>query len=347
MNIDDLDAKTLRSLRQYFSSVEKAEILKLKKIIKAQDQTISSLEGSKQAIKHLAGIQTPKPIKRRLKKGGKPAKAFQLHLSDTHSREIVTLAQTDGHNEHNADIGRERLRSIMDQAITIIKEESRTCTPVHATVWGGGDFNVNADLHYKMERCVDEEPLVEMEHLYEMLNEELGYFWGKVPTLSNSFVGSFSNHGRDTAQIVPGLESARSYDSLIYKRLKKDFPQIKFTIGDTPFTVEEVCGYRTMYHHGHGRGMSPKRSSSGILVPAWARYQELRQAYSFDAIVMGHLHTAGVVRGNQFASMHNGSLVGFNSYAASEGYAPEPPSQNLAVIDLENGTVEKVYTLYA
>ena len=116
----------------------------------------------------LSDVETPKPIRIKYPKSKRP-KAFQLHLSDTHSREIVSLSQTDGRNEHNAEIGRERLRSVILKALEEIKKESTGSTPVHLTVWGGGDYMVNADLHYKMERCVDEEPLIEMEYIYEML----------------------------------------------------------------------------------------------------------------------------------------------------------------------------------
>ena len=214
-----LTKRELAGLRSSFSQMERENIAKLRAVIKGQDKTITVLEKSAGFKRALRAIDTPKPIRRRLRPCDKPAKAFQLHLSDTHSREIVTLAQTDGRNEHNAEIGRERLRSIIEQAIVVIKEEARTCTPVHLTVWGGGDWMVNADLHYKMERCVDDEPLTEMEHVYSMLSEELGLLFKKVPTLSNSFIGSFSNHGRDTDQIVPGLEAHRSYDTHIYRRL--------------------------------------------------------------------------------------------------------------------------------
>lgn len=342
-----IDKATLAGLRAYFSPMERNDNARLKKIIKVQEEEISILKNSAGIKKAISKVSQPKRITSRNLKRLKRPKAYQLHLSDTHSREIVTLAQTDGRNEHNAEIGRNRLRMIILQTINAINEESKNSTPVHLTVWGGGDWMVNADLHYKMERCVDDEPLVEMENVYQMLNEELGLLWSKTPTLSNSFVGSFSNHGRDTKEITPGLESHRSYDTAIYKRLKSDFPEVRFDIAETPWSIEDICGFKTMYTHGHVRGCSAKRTTEGVMVPNWNFIRSMRNDYDFNAWVQGHQHTVGVIRGSKFSFMMNGSLVGENSYAASLGYAGEAPAQNLAVIDLSANVVEKVITLNA
>ena len=333
-------------LRAYFSKLERAENRSLKSIVRQQEEEIGVLRAAAGMTESLYEVQTPKPIRAAYKKSKAP-KAFQLHLSDTHSREIVTLQQTSGINEHNVEIGRNRLRSVILQAINVMKEESRHCTPVHLSVWGGGDWMVNADLHYKMERCVDDEPLVEMGHVYSMLTEELGLLWSKTPTNSNSFVGSFSNHGRDSEKIIPGLESARSYDTAIYRRLEHDYPSVKFTIAETPWTVEDIGGFKTMYHHGHEKRANVTRNSEGIMMPNWNSIKIMRSDYNFDAWVQGHHHTKCILQSRKFTHMQNGSLVGFNGFSMSGGYPSENPSQNLAVIDLQRGTVDRVVTLYA
>ena len=206
---------------------------------------------------------------------------------------------------------------------------------------------VNADLHYKMERCVDAEPLVEMEHVYEMLHEELGILWAQTPTDSNSFIGSFSNHGRDSEKMVLGFEASRSYDSAIYKRLVRDYPSVNFTIAQTNWTVEQIGEFRTLFTHGHAQGAHVKRNSDGIMVPKWTFIKQLREDYHFDAWVQGHYHTKCVLWSERFCHMQNGCLVGQNSYATSFGFPAEKPGQNLVMIDMETNTVEKVITLYA
>jgi predicted phosphodiesterase len=180
-----------------------------------------------------------------------------------------------------------------------------------------------------------------------MLKEELGLLWSKVPVESLSFVGSFSNHGRDSEKMLPGLEAARSYDTEIYRRLEHDFPKVKFHIAETNWIVEEIGGHRTMYTHGHARGCQPKRNNMNVMVPNWNFLQQMRRQYDFDAFVHGHLHSTGVIRSADFAYMSNGSLVGENGYSNTGGYPGEPAQQNLAIVDLENKQVEKVVTLVA
>ncbi len=333
-------------LRSLFNPGERASNRQLRRITKLQEEEIEILHRAAGMKAILDDVQTPKPIRVAYKKKKNP-KAFQLHLSDTHSREIVTLKQTCGRNRHNVEIGRERLRSVILQAIDVMKEESRTCEPVHLTVWGGGDYMVNADLHYKMERCVDSEPLVEMEFVYEMLHEELELLWRNSPTDSNSFIGSFSNHGRDSERMIPGLEAARSFDTAIYRRLVKDFTDVRFEIAETNWTVEDVCGFKTMYTHGHAKKARIRKTPLGIMLPNWAFIYEKVVDHGISAWVQGHLHTECILRSNRFCHMQNGSLVGENPFSHSEGYPGEPPSQNLAVVDLKSGTVEKVITLRA
>lgn len=343
----DPRTKDLVSLRTAFSPVERQALSAAKRIISQQEYEIAVLKEALLIQDRLSDVQSSKRSVKK-KDNKKTNKAYQLHLSDTHSREIVTLADTNGQNEHNAEIGAARFDSVIRQAERLVKADARTCNPVHFTIWGGGDWMVNADLHYKMERCVDEEPLVEMEHVYELISSGVRHLVKNNPCDTMSFVGSFSNHGRDTIKMVPGLEAARSYDTAIYRRMEKDFScqGIEFTIADTPWTVEEVAGFRTMYTHGHPSKANVKRNSDGIMVPKWSFVRDMRIQHNVQAWVQGHHHVNCVLWSNEFCHMQNSSLVGTNGYSNSEAYPPCPPSQNLAVIDLDRGVVEKVIAIY-
>jgi hypothetical protein len=198
-----------------------------------------------------------------------------------------------------------------------------------------------------MERCVEDEPLEEMGHVYKMLHEELGLLWSKTPTDSNSFIGTFSNHGRDSEKIIPGLEAARSYDTCIYRRLAEDYKDVNFNIAETTWTVENIGGYSTMYTHGHNSSCKTRRTTDGIMIPNWEFIKRMKMDYNFQSWVQGHQHTKCILTANKFSHMQNGSLVGTNSYASSLGFPSEQPSQNMAVINLDTGLVDKVVTLYA
>jgi hypothetical protein len=338
--------KSLSGMRTYFSKLEREDIAKYRKIMRLQEEEIQVLHNRLRMAEAFEGKVENKRVRVAYKRKKNP-RAYQLHLSDTHSREIVRKEETGGRNEHNPDIGRERLRSVIMQSIEHIKDDSRNHDPVHLTVWGGGDWMVNADLHYKMERCVDVEPLVEMRLTYEMLKEELGILWKEVPVESLSFVGSFSNHGRDSKEMIPGLEAARSYDSEIYRRLEGDFPKVKFHVAETNWTVEEVAGFRTMYTHGHAAKCKVARGPTGVMVPNWGFLAEMKRTYNFNAWVQGHYHSASALVSHHFAHMQNGSLVGENGYSNSGAFPGEPASQNLAVVNLTDQEIEKVIKINA
>jgi len=338
--------QSIKGMRTLFSSREREDIKRYRKIVKLQEEEIQILHDRLGMAEAFEGPVENTKIRVAYKRKKSP-RAYQLHLSDTHSREIVTKAETGGRNEHNPDIGRERLRSVINQAIETIKHDARKNTPVHLTVWGGGDWMVNADLHYKMERCVDVEPLVEMRLTYEMLKEDLGILWDNVPVESLSFVGSFSNHGRDSKEMIPGLEAARSYDTEIYRRLETDFPKVKFHIAETNWAVEQIGEFRTLYTHGHAAKCKVARNLMGIMVPNWPFLKEMQGTYEMDAWVQGHFHTSSVLKGAHFTHMQNGSLVGENGYSNTGAFPGEAPSQNLAIVDLANHRVDEVITLNA
>lgn len=257
----------------------------------------------------------------------------------------MSRESTLGRNEHNPEIGRNRLAQVMALAEKEIKQDARKCDAVHTTVWGGGDWMVNADLHYKMERCVDSEPLIEMEQTYAMLREELGRFYSNIPTNSASFVGSFSNHGRDSEKMLPGIEANRSYDTAIYRRLKTDMPAVDFQIAETNWSVEDIAGFRMMYTHGHVKKANVGRSAVGIMIPNWRFISDMKLDHRLNGWAQGHHHTHSVLWANRFCHIQNGSLVGENPYSHSEGYPGEPPSQNLVIVDLDLGVVERVVRL--
>lgn len=332
-------------MRTHFSALERAEISRLKSVIREQEEEMSALRFAMEKYRILEPVQVAVAPHRGYSPRGKKRRAFQLHLSDTHSWEIVTRGSTSGRNEHNPEIGQERLSQVVSGCIREIKKESRGADPTHLTIWGGGDWMVNADLHYKMERNVDLEPLQEMEQVYLMLHAQLDRLV-REGLCSMSFVGSFSNHGRDTEKMLPGIEASRSYDTAIYNRLSRDFPSLRFMVAETNWSVEDIEGFRTMYTHGHVKKANVGRTAAGIMTPNWRFISEQRLDHRLNSWAQGHHHTQTVLWANRFCHVQNGSLVGENPYSHSEGYPPEPPSQNLVVVDLDRLVVEKVVTLY-
>ncbi len=335
----------IAGVRSFLNTRERAENRRLKLFLRDQDEELGILRERVEALECLSKLKPPKPKRIKAGKGGKPRKSAVLCLSDTHTTEIVTLAQTNQRNEHSPEIGLERIRSVVLQAIDEMKVEARRSDLQHLTVWLGGDFVVNSDLHYKFERSTLYEPLPEMEFCYAMLHDELAILAAKAPVDSISVVGSVSNHGRDTERMQLGLAADRSYDTTIYYRLAKDFPELDWDIARTYWTISTVGDYVMMFHHGHALGF--KRNNSGAVIPQWAKLATLQKVEPFHAFFHGHYHSAGSLISAYYAHVANGSLVGENGFATDSGFPPEPPAQQLSFINHEHNQMDRVVTIYA
>jgi len=343
---DVLSGNGIGGVRAFLNAKERLEIRKLKAYLKQMDEENHHLRGRVEALENLKALADPKK-KRIPKQKGRKRKSALLALSDIHLTEVVARDTTSNGNEHNEEIGRERVRSILDQALFLLKAESRGSDLFHLQIALLGDFMVNADLHYKMERSTPYEPLVEMEVVYSMLHEELGRLLKQQPCDSVSITGDVSNHDRDTEQMQMGMSADRSYDTAMYQRLSEVYSEPDWHIARTYYTTSTVGDFVTTTHHGHARGASMKENSSGVMIPRWTWLNQQQKIYGFNLWVQGHHHSSNVISSPFFTHVSNGCTVGHNGYANDSGFRPEPPSQQLVFINHETSTVEKVHTINA
>ena len=343
---DVLAGNGISGVRAYLNSKERLEIKKLKAYLKQADSENQILRDRVEALENLKAISDPKRKKIPRRKGKKRTSAL-LALSDIHLTEVVPKETTSNGNEHNEEIGRERVRSILDQALFLLKAESKRSDLFHLHIALLGDFMVNADLHYKMERSTPYEPLVEMEVVYSMLHEEIGRLLKDQPCDSVSITGDVSNHDRDTEQMQMGMSADRSYDTAMYHRLSEIYTEPDWHIAKTYYTTLTVGDFVTTTHHGHARGASMKENSPGVMIPRWTWLNQQQKIYGFNLWVQGHHHSSNVISSPFFTHVSNGCTVGHNGYANDSGFRPEPPSQQLVFINHETSTVDRVHTINA
>jgi len=343
---DVLSGNGVSGLRAFFNSKERLEIRRMKTYLKQIDEENEFLRDRVNALENLKSLADPKK-KKVPRRRGKVRKSAIIALSDIHLTELVNPKTTCNLNEHNEEIGRERVRSVLDQALSSLKAEAKQSDLFHLHIALLGDFMVNADLHYKMERSTPHEPLVEMEIVYSMLHEELGRLLPKQPCDSVTITGDVSNHDRDTDQMQMGMSSDRSYDTAIYHRLSQVYPEPDWHIARTYYTPVRVGDFVTLTHHGHARGAAMKENAAGAMVPRWAWLVQQQKIYDFNLWIQGHYHSSNVISSPFFSHVSNGSTVGHNGYANDSGFRPEPPSQQLIFVNHETSTVDKVQTINA
>ena len=336
----------ISGVRAFLNSKERLEIKRLKIFLKQMDEENRALRDKVEALESIKAMADPKPKKLKKRKT-KDRKSAVLALSDIHLTELVDPSSNSYGNEHNEEIGRERVRFVIDQAVNHLKAEASKSDLSHLQVALLGDFMVNADLHYKMERSTPYEPLVEMEVVYAMLDEEIGRLLNEQPCDSVVITGDVSNHDRDTDQMQMGMSVDRSYDVAMYHRLAAKYNSASWHIARTYYTTTKVGDFCTTTHHGHARGASMKENAVGVMIPRWTWLNQQHKIYNFNLWVQGHHHSSNVISSPFFTHVSNGSTVGHNGYANDSGFRPEPPSQQLVFINHETSTVDHVQTINA
>lgn len=287
-----------------------------------------------------------KPIK--IKKGrakkGKSPHTFLALASDWHSCEIVGSAETGGRNKHNEDIGRARAEKYFTDLSRLVKECQARFEIRDLLLWLGGDFMVGEMHGVESARSCELAPLEEISAIKEILIGGIDFLLSELDVSKIRVPCSPGNHGRSTLEYRYRKSMAYSYEAYLYRDLAIHYanePRLDFDTSDEPYKVVDVGGFRIGFHHGHeikyGGGVG------GLSVPFRRSFYRLQSTYDMDAMCIGHFHQYGYYSGVGFT---NGSLVGWNSYAAGKGLAFEPPAQVAALISHERGAVGRVMPIW-
>ena len=322
------ERKRMRKVQRNNSSL-KGEIRTLSKMLDESAETISTLEALREKPK--TG-KVMREVKSRRK--GKLPVAWVALASDWHTCEIVTRAQSNGMNEHNPEIGRERAFEWARNLVTMVKLNQERMDIRTLVLWLGGDFLVNAGMHYGGFWDVSMTPEMEARLIRNLLVEIITFIRAELDIERIHIPTSWGNHDRSSEKIVPGLAKDFSHASIIYEDLASWFAgddSITFEIATAEWNLVDVHGYPILFHHGHG--IRYGGGVGGISIPLLKKAGVLSRDYSFRTICIGHFHQAQVFGAGQ--AILNGSLVGMNGYSTDGGFPSEPPAQMAFVIDLE------------
>lgn len=319
----------------------KAEVQALSRLVDEKEDTVALLEGLRSPVPKPKKL---KPIRHR--RGDKKLPVAWVALaSDWHTPELVALGQTNGLNEHNPEIGIERAwkwaRGLVDMVkLSQVRLDVRT-----VVIWLGGDFLVNDGLHYAGIKTVGMSPPQEATMIRNLLAEVLGWIRAELDVERILLPTSWGNHDRSTPKIVPGHAGDYSYANEIYKDLASWFAadsSMEFVISTSEWNHVDVHGYPILFHHGHA--LRYAGGVGGLSVPLMRKIGQLRADYDFRSLCIGHFHQSGMFQAG--TAFTNGSLVGYNGYAADLGLPSEPPSQVAFVIDLERLQVSDWFRLW-
>lgn len=261
---------------------------------------------------------------------------IKVILSDTHFDEVVNPDEVDGLNAYNREIAEMRLERWAQNIVKVSRHYLAGMTYDGLVLSLGGDI-FSGDIHEELKETNADTILGSLLHW----SEQIG---GAIELLADEFkkihvVSVVGNHGRTTRKPRAKLRAKTNYDWLLAKMLERHYQKderISFQIPDGADAFVKV------YDMGHLITHGDQASGGGGIGGVWPPIMRLRarkaQRYlaigeNFQTMWCGHWHqlvqTPGLIV--------NGSLKGWDEYAAVSNFPYEQPQQAFAIVTPDNG----------
>ena len=251
-----------------------------------------------------------------------------LFSSDQHLGEVVDPAQIGGVNSYDLAIARRRWRHVTERAIELCFNFLARPRFDGVVAAFGGD-GLSGDIHEELCATNERETLplcLEYADLIVWTVRELKRAFGRV------FVPAvIGNHPRLTHKPRAKGSAFTNLDWLAYQIASREFrgdPDVTFQIPDGTDAHWSVLGHR--YAMTHGNQFRAGDSIIGPIGPVARGDQKKRARDSqvgqgYDTLLVAHFHQ---LRADARVIM-NGSLKGYDEYAAQNNFGFEPPRQAL------------------
>jgi hypothetical protein len=260
----------------------------------------------------------------------------KLMLSDLHWGEQVRASQIGGVNTYNLAVARTRLRTVIDTTIGLTRILDPDMRYPGIVVPLGGDM-VSGNIHDELAATNELNTMPTLLDLYGQLVPAITLL---ADTFGNVFLPCVSgNHDRDTKKTWAKDRNHTSFGWLLYQFLAAHFQsdkRVTFYIPDSSDALYRIYSTRYLLTHG-----DQFRGGDGIIGPLGPitrgeQKKNTRNAavgQDYDVMEFGHFHKrmlSARLRGN-------GSLKGYDEYAAENNFGFEPPSQNFWMTHPDHG----------
>lgn len=249
-------------------------------------------------------------------------------LSDVHVGNHITLAQTNGINEYNQEIARERCKLFFQRVVRMTNKERQDITIDEMILFLGGDF-IDGALH--MDTIMSNNPATPMEQVViaqDIIESGLKYLEAHGDFKRITIVCKDGNHGRITAKMHWNSRVGNSLEWYLYHNLAMRYPQFNWVIEESFYSYVTVYGKRVRFHHGDTVAFG---GQNGFYMNMHRRIAGEPPALMPDLDVCGHLHQYTPLR----RYVVNGCVVGYSPYAMSlqTFNKGEPPTQAFFLLD--------------
>lgn len=312
----------------------KLENQQLKKRVRELEQKMVVTDALGDLFTGLSGARLQPPrwlAPKRTNKSKERAIACTL-FSDLHLDEVVRPEELNWVNGYNREIAVARMRRYFENLIKLCRDYINGIRLDGLVLALGGDMlsgNIHEELKETNEAPILDSILFWSEQIAAGINmlRELD-----VQIYIPCVVG---NHGRMTRKPRAKFRALDNFDWMLYHILAREFRHDTAISFDIPEEADHrFMVYQTKFQLTHGDQFRGGSGIAGMLSPLMLgdhrkRKREAATGQPYDYLLMGHWHQLAHVRG----LVINGSLKGYDEYAAISNFDFEPPQQAFWLVD--------------
>ena len=293
-----------------------------------------------QALKNATGLPFEK-IDIKFKAHTKGVRYAIALFSDAHIEETVVPASVLGKNEYNLEIAEERIKNYFNNLATCIIKDN-----IEELIFASLGDTISGFIHDELTQTNGLTPSEATIKAQSLIYSGLNFLCKNTKLNSIKFIGIVGNHSRTTKKIQHSNGYKLSYEWIMYQNIKNmceitGLP-IDFNIPESEMAVADMPdGNRFIFIHGFQIKSGGNGTVCGIY-PALNRLSmKWDKTFNQDKIYLGHFHSCVSIPN----ATVNGSIIGFNAFALSNGFAYEEPAQMYEVYDSERGLLltRKIY----
>ena len=254
-------------------------------------------------------------------------------FSDAHIEETVVPDSVLGLNEYNVNIAKTRIEKYFVNLSNCLNTDN-----VRDLIFASLGDVISGYIHEELAQTNGLTPLQAIELAQNLIYNGLRYLCENTNLASIKFIGIVGNHGRTTKKIQHSNGYAMSYEWLMYRNIKKQCEltglPIEFSIPNSEMAIVDVeDGKRFIFVHGFQIKSGGNGTVCGIY-PALNRLSlKWDKTFKQDKIYLGHFHSCISIPN----ATVNGSIIGFNTFALTNGFQYEEPAQMYELFDTKSG----------
>ena len=262
-------------------------------------------------------------------------------FSDAHIEETVNKDSVLGLNEYNTEIAKYRIERYFVGLSKCLQIDGAS-----KLFFASLGDTISGFIHESLQQENGMTPPEAVIFGQSLIVSGLKYLKEHNPNIDITFIGIYGNHSRLTKKIQYDNGFKLSYEYIMYKNIKSicelSGMDINFILPKSEMCLVELPNKeRVIFIHGYQVRSSGTGSVCGIYPALQRLAMKWDRTFHQNHIYLGHFHSSISIP----TATVNGSIIGYNAFAMSNGFSCEEPTQMYELYDNEIGHIltRKIY----